>query len=234
MNILRVFVGVDRRQYLAYTVAAHSIFTRSSKPVAITPLLLEQLPIKRKGLTEFTYARYLVPWLCNYEGHALFVDADILVRGDIAQLPWESPDAVSVVKHERAFAKGQEWSTKFERPAVMLFNCAKCQLLTPEYIERTAPQKFEWAAGVGSLPDEWHHLVCYQSPKDAKLAHFTAGIPAFPETEGDEYAEEWRNELAAAIGTVSWADIMGPSVHAQFKARRSAQAQLSPFSKAAV
>jgi hypothetical protein len=160
------------------------------------------------------------------------VDADILVRGDIAELPWDASDAVSVVMHDKVFAKGREWSTRFERTAVMLFNCAECKSLTPEYIERTAPQKMEWAASVGSLPDEWHHLVCYQQPKDAKLAHFTAGIPAFPETEGDEYAEEWRNELAAAIGTVSWEDIMGPSVHAQFKARRSSTMLLSPFSKA--
>lgn len=232
MNTLKVFVGVDKRQYLAYTVAAHSIFTRSSKPVAITALLLDQLPIERRGLSDFTYSRYLVPWLCNYEGHALFVDADILVRGDIAELPWDAPDAVSVVMHDKVFAKGREWSTRFERPAVMLFNCAECKVLTREYIERAAPQKMEWAKSVGTLPDEWHHLVCYQQPKDAKLAHFTAGIPAFPETETDEYAEEWRNELAAAIHTVDWADIMGPSVHAQFKQRRRVPQVLSPFSKA--
>jgi hypothetical protein len=232
MNTLRVFIGVDRRQYLAYTVAAHSIFTRSSKPVAITPILLSQLPLQRRGLTDFTYARYMVPWLCGYEGHALFVDADILVRGDIAELPWDAPDAVSVVKHDKVFAKGREWSTKFERPAVMLFNCAECKMLTPEYIERATPQKMEWAASVGELDPAWNHLVCYQQPKDAKLAHFTAGIPAFPETEADEYAEEWRNELASAIDTVSWEDIMGASVHAQFKQRRSTAMPLSPFAKA--
>lgn len=216
MNTLRVFIGQDPRQPVAYTVAAHSIVQGSSRPVSITPLVYRQLPLKRTGLTEFTFTRYLVPYLCNYEGHALFIDADMLCLGDIAELPWESSAAVSVVHHtESELHPG--FKLYFERASVMLFNCAKCQALTPEYIEGGSPQSLEWAGDVGELPREWNHLVGYDKPKAAKLVHFTQGLPCFPETQNDEYAKEWAAAAQHAMGTVSWQDIMGPSVHARFK-----------------
>ena len=216
MNALRVFIGFDPREPVAYTVAAHSIAQACSKPVSITPLIHRQLPIKRTGLTEFTFTRYLVPWLCNYEGHALFIDADMLCLGDIAELPWDSTHAVSVVHHtESELVPG--FKLYFERASVMLFNCEKCKVLTPEYIESGSPQSLEWAGGVGELPREWNHLVGYDNPKPAKLVHYTQGIPCFPETSKDEYAEPWVKAAQHAMGTVSWQEIMGPSVHARFK-----------------
>lgn len=215
--MLRVFVGFDPRQPLAYTVAQHSIVSRSSQPVSITPLILRQLPITRRSLTEFTFSRYLVPWLCGYEGHALFVDADILVRGDIAELPWNSEQhAVSVVMHEESAARGV--NVRFERPSVMLFNCAKCRVLTPDYIEKEKPQKLEWAESIGELKKEWNHLVGYDAPNpDARLVHFTMGLPCFKETQNDEFSDEWRVALNEANSTVSWQEIMGGSVHAHWK-----------------
>src|SRR5262245_44650033 len=129
----RVFIGFDPRQPIAYNVAAHSLVQASSVSVSITPLVLSQLPIERRGLTEFTFTRYLVPFLCGFEGHALFMDADVLVRGDIAALPWDSEAAVSVVPHTSVQKANETVSLVFERNAVMLFNCAKCTALTPEF-----------------------------------------------------------------------------------------------------
>lgn len=217
MKPLRVMIGFDPRQPVAYTVARASIEAHSSKPVSITPLILSQLPIERRSLTEFTFTRYLPPWLCDYEGHALFVDADVLCRADIAELPWDSEHAVSVVKHTTVEKNGETVSVQFERPSVMLFNCAKCKNLTPEYIETGKPQSLEWAESIGELPPEWNYLVGYNTGGKAKLAHFTMGLPCFPETEQDEFAEEWRQMLSACTSTVSWEEIMGNSVHARFK-----------------
>lgn len=215
--MMRVFIGVDERQPLAYSVARHSIEQAASKPVAITPLILRQLPMQRRGLTDFTYTRYLPPWLCNYEGAALFVDADIVCMGDIAELPWNTPHSVCVVPHDMVTKNGQPVSVRFERPSVMLFNCAACRRLTPDYIATGKPQSFDWADSVGELPREWNHLVGYDTPSPAKLAHFTMGIPCFDETKGDEYASEWQQAANAAFATCGWSEIMGGSVHAQFK-----------------
>jgi len=216
---MRVFIGFDERQPIAYNVASLSMAVKASRPVSITPLIYRQIPLKRTGLTKFTFTRYMVPFLCGYEGAALFVDGDVLCRGDVADLPWNSEHAVSVVPHDTVEKEGQRVSVRFERPSVMLFNCAKCRKLTPDYIETGAPQSFEWAESVGELPKAWNHLVGYDSPQDAKLVHFTQGIPCFPETQNDEYAKEWQEIAQMSCSTVSWDEIMGPSVHAQWKKR---------------
>lgn len=221
MKPLRIFIGMDLRQPIAYNVAAHSLARASSRPVSITPLILSQLPITRRGLTDFTFARYLVPWLCNFEGWALFIDPDTLTRGDVATLPWGDENAVSVVPHTSVVKGGETVSLAFERNSVMLFNNNKCEKLTPDYIENidNSPNRLTaWAESVGVLDKEWNHLVGYDAPNpDAKLVHFTMGIPCFSETSRDEFAEEWREAHRAMNGTVSWKDIMGTSVHARWK-----------------
>lgn len=205
--MLNIFIGVDVRQPIAYTVLQSSIIARASEPVAITPLLIDQLPITRRGLTDFTYTRYLPPWLCNYEGTALFLDADMSVQCDIAELfKLADPQyAVQVVKS----------SQRFEWPSLMLFNCEKCKELTPEYIETQSPQNLNWGK-VGELPPEYNHLVGYDKPdKKAKIIHYTMGIPAFSEVSHLEHTNTWREELKAANSTVSWQELMGKSVHAE-------------------
>lgn len=221
MKPLRIFIGYDERQPIAYTVARASIEAHASYPVAITPLKLSQLPIKRRGLTDFTYARYLVPWLCGFEGHALFLDADILARGDLADLPWDAEEAVSVVHHSAVQKHGQVVNVAFERPSVMLFNCGKCRALTPEFVnsETSKPQNLAWADKVGALAPEWNYLVGYDTGGVAKIAHFTMGIPIFEETAGDEFADEWAAAAQHVHRSCSWEEIMGGSVHARWKAR---------------
>ncbi len=100
-------------------------------------------------------------------------------------------------------------------------------MLTTEFVQ-TAPNIFDlesWAPHVGTLPSEWNHLVNYDNPRaDAKLVHFTQGIPCFPETADDEYADEWRATARNCMYTVSWAKIMGQSVHVPHVQARAAGA----------
>lgn len=207
---MRVFIGYDARQPLAYNVLQHSIAVRSSKPVAITPLVLDQLPITRRGLTEFTFARFIVPWLCEFKGTALFLDADMVVDGDIAELfELASPaaGAVQVVKDQ----------PKFEWPSAMLFNCALCRVLTPDFIEdqRNALLDLAWAEQIGALPAEWNRCIGYTDPQEGKLYHWTQGIPCWPETQGHPQDEIWHEAREALTHTVPWVQLMGKSVHAQ-------------------
>ena len=85
-NVFRVFIGYDERQAVSYTSLQHSILETASQPVSVTPLILNTLPITRRGLTPFTFSRFLVPWLCNYQGHALFLDADMFLVSDICEM----------------------------------------------------------------------------------------------------------------------------------------------------
>ena len=205
--MLKIFIGYDKRQPLAFTVCRSSIERRASQRVQIEPLMLDWMPIKRRGLTDFSFSRYLVPKLCGYMGDAIFMDPDIIVLDDIFKMldHYYNRNPVSVVKNKLKF----EWSS------MMLFNNALCTNLTPEFVETGSPQKFEWADNVGELPPEWNHCVGYDDPNpNAKLIHFTKGIPCWPETKDCEFAKEWVEEANYAMGTVSWQELMGNSVHA--------------------
>lgn len=208
--INKVFIGFDPRQTISYTVLAHSIATRSSSPISITPLILEQLPIARCGLTPFTYSRFLVPYLCDYDGWALFLDADMLLNDDISKLFNMADDRYSVM-----VAKNEK---KFEWASAILFNCSKCKILTPEYIE-TADRMhvFDWldSADIGCLPPEWNYLVGYDKGiENPSLIHFTQGVPIFKETECSEFSEKWIRSAKESMFYMSWPELMGRSVHA--------------------
>lgn len=218
MTPLNVVIGYDPRQPIAAQVLAHSIASNSSKPVAITRLQLSQLPIQRRGLTDFTYSRFLTPWIFEYEGYSAFIDSDFIVIGDIT-------DLFAAAFSEQILSGATNtsvWVCKnkltFEWPSLMLFRNENCRMLTPEYVDN--PQsplfRFEWAERVGELPAEWNFLVGYDAKRDAlpKAIHYTQGIPCWPETQDCDYAEEWRQYARQSQSSVSFEELMGPSVHA--------------------
>ncbi len=212
---LRIFIGYDERQPVAYNVLQHSIVARASRPVSITPLVLANLPLTRRGLTPFTFSRFLVPWLCDWQGWALFLDLDMLALGDIAELFGHAQPGKAVVVCQE--------QQRFEWASVMLFDCAHPanRVLTPELVgdpqRCRQPHAIDWLepAQIGSFPPEWNHCIGYSAPRpEAKLAHYTMGIPAFPEVRGCEFSEAWMEAFRQASATLPWARLMSGSVHA--------------------
>lgn len=206
---LRIFIGYDHRQPISYNVLSHSLISRASRPITIAPLKFETLPIERTGLTPFTFTRLLVPWLCNYEGKAIFMDADILAQDDICKLFDEMTGDydVWVSKNKIRF----EWSS------VMGFDCARCKVLTPEFIDTDkSPLGLAWAGRIGEIDPRWNVLVGYDAPRnDGGLLHYTQGVPCFPETAQCDLADAWMKEAKESMSAVSWKELMGNSVHAQ-------------------
>jgi hypothetical protein len=209
---LRVFIGYDPRQPLAYTVCQHSILRHATGRVQIEPLILAHMPITRRGLTEFTYSRWLVPRLCNYIGDALFIDPDTVVRGDLTEIP-----RIADLGMPASVVQGR---LKFEWASLVYFQCGSgaCRTLTPEYVadETHQPASFDWVpeGRLGALPAEWNHLVLYDVPNPAaKVIHYTAGIPCWPETARCDAAPLWHEEMKAALSSVTWEALMGKSVH---------------------
>jgi hypothetical protein len=220
-DIVRVFVGFDPREEVAIHVLSGSIWERSSLPVTITPVRLSHLegvftrardPLQS---TDFSFTRFLTPWLCNYQGWALFTDCDMLVLDDIAKL-WALRDdryAVMCVKHDHRPKEEVKFlgavQTKYEKKnwsSVMLFNCAKCTALTPDYVNMASGlelHQFKWLGDddlIGEIPDAWNHLVGYQDPrKGMSLVHYTVGGPYFNEYRDCEYSEEWNREREAML-----------------------------------
>ncbi len=220
---IRIFIGYDTREAVAYSVLAHSINARASQPVATTPLMLSQLGAihtrERHPLqsTDFSFSRFLVPYLCGYEGWAIFMDCDMLVLDDIARL-WDLRDdryAVQVVKHEHRPVEDVKFlgakQTRYEKKnwsSVILFNANRCRALTPEYVDKATGlelHQFKWLAGddeIGGLPARWNHLVDYDPPHPPETLsnlHFTIGGPYFESYRSCGYAELWRAEMAAML-----------------------------------
>ena len=212
MTIARVFIGYDLNETVAYHVLAHSILRHASVPVSITPLKLSQLPMTRKRddrqSTEFSFSRFLVPWLCGFKGQAIFMDCDMLVRTDIAELVGEKGKSVSVVKHEyeprpedKFLGQKQSVYAKKNWSSVMVFDCSGCAALTPEYVNTASGlelHQFKWLGGdylIGSLDPAWNHLVGEYAPNpQAKIVHYTLGTPCFAKYSRCEFAEEWHEE----------------------------------------
>ena len=211
----RIFIGADDRQVVSLSTLIWSITKHAKEPVSITPLVLEALPIQRQGLTPFTWSRFLVPYLCNYEGLGLFLDADMMCNGDISEVfrLAEDTKAVLVMKDQPAF----EWAS------AILFNCAHPanRMLTPEFIDDPTTNnlhKIGWLSPdfIGNLPREWNVCVPYTGspPDNPKLVHFTQGVPHWWETRNQPHADKWVDYAKEAIGsTVSWWELMGRSVH---------------------
>ncbi len=214
--MINVFIGYDSRETVAFSVLAHSIHMRASEPVTIAPLMLGQLKQaltrERHPLqsTDFSFSRFLTPYLSNYTGWSVFMDCDMLMLDDIASLFKLRDDryAVMVVKHDHVPKETTKFlgepQSKYEKKnwsSVMLFNNAKCKALSPEYVNTASGlelHQFKWLendALIGALPDRWNHLVGYNAPRqDAALVHYTLGGPYFDAYRDCEHAAAWRNE----------------------------------------
>jgi hypothetical protein len=218
-DILRVFLGYDSKEPVTFAVAMHSLIRNASRPISVTPLV--QPVLRTSGIytrerqpneaTEFSLTRFLVPALCGYYGHALFMDSDVLVQGDVWELlayPLAYPDASvfcaphqyvpkTLVKfdgHEQTRYPRKNWSS------VMLFNNARCGALTPEYVNKAtgaALHRFAWTEDymVRPLPLEWNWLVGEYAPNPgAKLLHYTNGAPCFTGYHDCDHADLWFEE----------------------------------------
>ena len=206
-----VFIGHDKRQALAYSVMRYSVESRASQPIAVRGLFIDQLPISRVGATAFTYSRFLVPWLMDYSGFGLFCDEDQVMTANVHELflcckKFEEPWEVAFVDHEQ----------QYERPSVMVFNNKNLKHLTPEFIQDKNNRMFDfaWAEHIKFLPKEWNHLVAMDPPRDdAKLYHFTAGIPYWKETRGMPEDHHWFEAFEAMVHSGEWIDFHRDTVH---------------------
>lgn len=221
---LRIFLGWDSREQVAYHVLAHSILSRASLPVSITPL--NQAVLRAAGVytrekdarasTEFSITRFLVPYLSNYDGVSVFMDCDMLVRYDIVELlayALAHPNtSVLVCQHDytpkagtKFLGQAQEAYPKKNWSSVMVFQNDHCRALTPELVNCAEPKhlhRFEWTQErhVGSLPLEWNWLIGeYAANPDARNYHWTLGGPWFAEHADVDHADLWFRERDAML-----------------------------------
>lgn len=216
--MIPVVVGYDPREAVAFHTCANSIIRHASEPVSIVPLALNVLaPFYTEkhgdGSNQFIYSRFLVPYLMGFKGHAIFLDGDMVVTADIAEL-WRLRShwhAVQVVKHDYETrvpikylgAKNESYPRK-NWSSVILWNCGHYgnRTLTPDYVQSQTGahlHRFQWLQDerIGDIPMEWNWLCTeYEDNPAAKLLHYTIGTPCFKDYEQAPMASFWHKERA--------------------------------------
>lgn len=213
---VRIFLGFDQREAAAYHVCCQSILDTTSIPVSFHPLSADQ----RDGSNAFTYARYLVPFMCDYTGWALFLDGDMVVETDIAQL-WsyrhsQYDKAVCVVKHNYKTKHPKKYigscmeSPNLDYPrknwsSVMLWNCSHFgnRVLNPETIAEASPtylHRLQWLKDeqIGEIGPEWNRLVG-ETHESGHLLHYTLGVPGLKHYAEGPRAFRWHRKLLRAL-----------------------------------
>lgn len=209
--MIRLFCGYDAREAIGFHVFVHSVLERATQPVQIVALAATGMP---EGSNAFTYSRFLVPHLCDFKGHAIFMDAsDMLMLADVAELDalFDPKYAVQVVQHpayktrhpikyrgtsmqcpNRDYAR-KNWAS------VMVINCEHPEwrvidgnVSSPRALITMLQLDFLSTDRIGALPDKWNRIVDEGQPVDgAAVLHYTAGIPAFPAYRDTPGAEHW-------------------------------------------
>ena len=218
-----IFIGYDTRERAATNVLIDSLYQKSSTPLAITPIVLNNL--KSNGMywrerdskqsTDFSFSRFLVPMLMNYQGWAIFMDCDMLCRDDITKL-WDQRDetkALMCVKHNHIPNETSKFlgevQSKYQKKnwsSLMMFNCSRCLSLTLDYVNNASGlelHQFKWLENdndIGAITGYWNYLVDVDKTIDSTknkevppLVHWTLGGPWFYDfkTNDSDLSDEW-------------------------------------------
>ena len=215
-NLLNIFVGFDQKEAIAYHTFVQSIIEKSSIPISITPLAennLDEYSEKHTdGTNKFTYSRFLVPYLMNFKGWAIFADGDMVCLSDIKILKsfFDPKIALSVVKHDyktkyktKYFGQKNEDYPRKNWSSVIIWNCEhpKNKILTPSFIsqkEGSFLHRFKWLEDkeIGNLPKTWNWLAMeYEVRNKLDLIHYTLGTPCFKEYSNKDLSKYWKKSF---------------------------------------
>jgi hypothetical protein len=226
---IRVFVGTDRSQALAVRILEHSIKRHTTAHVEVIPM--QDLPVPkprdpRNGQrTGFSYSRFCIPALAGFQGKAIYLDADMLVFGDILEL-WNLPMEGAKVLIQREVKFGDITTAKPGAPrkrsnqsAVMVLDCARLdwsiekivadmdnglynyeQLMYEMCILDTADIR-------ATVPFEWNSLEHHDST--TRLLHYTDMYTQPWIFTGNKFGHLWFDEIRRMLGngTLTLADV---------------------------
>ena len=220
--MINLYIGHDPRESVGTHVFLSSLLKQTTAPVAVT--FLHKPMLHRlfggdiaEGTNAFTLSRFLIPFIQNWRGDAIYMDgADMLLKADLGQLEvWRDPyKAVQVVKHEyqtndplkyRGTSMEAE-NTDYGRKnwaSMMLISCHHYawRKMTPQYLRSASKVEilnFSWMEDgyIGEIPKTWNWLADeYGFNADAKLLHWTQGIPGFNHYKYAPHGDDWHKAL---------------------------------------
>ena len=226
---MKIFIGYDSKQDVASKVCEYSIRRNSkAKYLDITHLKTDEL--KERGVyfrpdgdpssTEFTYSRFLVPYLSDYTGFSIFCDGDFLFLNDIdrlfnvAMMDFDNKKKAAWCVHHleytpksdtKFYGKPQLTFPKKNWSSLIIFNNShpSCKKLNPLTVANKSPQwiyRFEWLnereGELANIPVVWNWLVGeYSNRITPQALHFTNGGP-FNGVYGQDYEHIWNQYMS--------------------------------------
>ncbi len=224
---MKIFIGWDSREEIAYDVCKHSILKRATIPVEVIPLKQSELrnqgiytrPVDQLASTEFTFTRFFAPYLSQFDGPSIFCDSDFLWLCDAKEILniFDPKYAVQVVQHnyipsehEKMDGKTQYIYPKKNWSSMIIWNSEhpSNMVLTPEFLNQakgSTLHQFKWLkeSEIGSISHKYNWLEgWYREPKDGKpsIIHYTRGNVYFKDFQDVEYGDIWKDEFKDMSG----------------------------------
>jgi lipopolysaccharide biosynthesis glycosyltransferase len=217
---IKIFVGFDQKEAIAYHTFSQSLIQRSSIPLSITPLADNTLNMYNEthqdGTNKFTYSRFLIPYLMNFKGFAIFADGDMVCQSDIKKLYdlYDKDYAVQVVKHnyktkykDKYLGQKNENYPRKNWSSLIIWNCShpKNKILTPKLISEkngSFLHRFSWLDDndIGELDKSWNWLAMeYPEKNDVDIIHYTLGTPCFKDYETTSLSSHWHENFNSLL-----------------------------------
>lgn len=239
---LRVFVGCTEAQWLPFAVLRHSIMKRTRQPVRIEPLFEVGTPIpvpretRNRQKTPFSFQRFTIPAAMSYQGKAVYLDSDMLVFDDIAEL------------FERDFGDANVLGVPTDT-SVLVLNCESLPWRIHDLVADLDAGKLSYDALMKCrsiakidycLPGKWNWLdiSADQMPRSTALLHFTLTTSQPWLTSGHRLGHLWLQELFDALdaGAIRPDDVesavargfVRPSLRYQVERRISSRSETPP------
>ena len=206
---MKIFIGHDSKFPEATEVCKKSMLNYNNK---LDINILDKKALKDSNVygredipgesTEFSFTRFYVPLLCDYNGIAMFCDNDFLWRSDpSSMLSFLGDNDIAVVKHKDYEASGTKMNgvknKSYPRKnwsSLIIYNCSKLKHLTKEYLDKAKASELHelrWSEKIGSIPTEYNCLVGHYECNNAKAFHYTNGGPWFKEYKHKEKSLAW-------------------------------------------
>jgi lipopolysaccharide biosynthesis glycosyltransferase len=212
-----VYIGYDEREKIAAEVCRYSIQRRLVLPADIKFLRSQDIPAftrprEPQQSTDFTYTRFMIPFIESYRGLSIFCDCDFLFLTNILELilTIDRSKAISVCKHPAYIPRSQikmDGVVQHQMPrknwaSLIVFNNehSSNRILTPDYINTIMPGRklhtFDWLKDeeIGSIPLNWNALDDYYLLDNPMAIHYTDGGPWFENYKNTMYSQHWLKE----------------------------------------
>lgn len=230
-DLVRVFVGADRSQALAVDVLAYSIRRHTDMKVDVVSMadviLPEPQDIRQGSRTNFSFTRFAIPALCNYQGRAIYMDADMQVFKDIRglwEVPFEGREKIQILEdipEEFQPKEGQLGapSRRKKQSSVMVLDCSKLNWVAEDIISGLdgrytydellseicilEPDEIGWR-----VPWVWNSLETYIEGTTA-LTHYTDMFIQPWVSNQNPIGWVWINEVRRMLseGALNWSQI---------------------------